>query len=163
MGISEAVGFLRKCMHTVGKHTLTVIRYLVPFMAYGIGAIYTVIMLANTSNDTTAISNTAFAMAATLAAVSFGYTRALAPDTQDRKDTLHAGESFFLSALVLLSASILKYGVLRLMEYGGWLTVLGFVLGLMSSSAFFIALIAAGEGLDALSEVLSRRFYVKHV
>ncbi len=68
------------------------------------------------SLETTIITNAAFAILATLAALSFSCSRALLDSNEDKDRFSYAGERFFHSSLLLISASLIKYLVLSLLS-----------------------------------------------
>jgi hypothetical protein len=67
--------------------------------------------------DTTALSNGAFAAASALAFLSFGLAQVMATDhDEDKRDgvgIIRGGELNFLSAFILLMASMIKYAALN--------------------------------------------------
>ena len=133
-----------------------VVRYLAPTVVIVIGFIFVGAMVFNMEKDTTNISNAGFVIAATLAALSFSYSRALVA-AWDKAGALSAGEAFLLSSLCLVMASILKYGALALNEHA-FLSAFGFVMTWISIVTFMMALIAAADGADIVSTVLWKRF-----
>ncbi len=88
------------------------IRYTVIGVQYLVGLYYTLTLLARLSQDTTAITNSAFAIFATLSELSFGWARAADPASDLKARVAHAGERFLHAALSVLTASVLKYAAL---------------------------------------------------
>lgn len=74
-----------------------------------VGVFYTIVLFRNLKTDTTVITNSAFAIAATLASLSFSYARAVGNSDEDRETIVYAAERFFNAAIFLLTASLLKY------------------------------------------------------
>jgi hypothetical protein len=67
--------------------------------------------------DTTPVTNGAFLITATLAALSFAWAQALVADDKDRPRVVFAGERFLHASVLLVIASILKYAALALASY----------------------------------------------
>jgi len=79
---------------------------------------FSLFVLANYSRDTTTITNTAFVVMATLAAMAFSYSRSLnAKILRDRM--LYVGERLFHSSILMIIASLLKYLLLLAAQIEG--------------------------------------------
>jgi hypothetical protein len=113
--------------------------------------------------DTTPISNGALAIMATMAALSFSYSRALTDDEQKER-ALFAGEKFLHSAVLALIASILRYGEAKISgtswmqehaTLSGWITfpILAITVGLFTHS-----LIVGHVGVRVLNRLLLLNF-----
>ncbi len=129
-----------------------------------VGWYYTYTLFQNLSKDTTPITNAAFAIVASLSALSFSCARSLEgpPDIKDRY--AYGGECFFHAGVNLLIASILKYALTSLqgtkvVSTNSFLlfllnTTIGVIVGLL----FFWALMASHTGLRVLNSLLWQRF-----
>jgi len=127
------------------------------------GALFTVHLLKNMSTDTTAITNGAFVVIASLAALSFAACRSI-PDPPDHQDRFrYAGERLLHGALFALYASILKYAAFALYSGLLWdpapdIKAQGInVAGFLSSFSFGFATHATYGGVSALHRVLFLR------
>lgn len=127
-----------------------------------VGIYFTIAQLWNLDQDTTAITNTAFAICASLASVSFGYARALNADDKSRESIVHAGERLFHAALLLLVASLIKYAALSALasdaatataSLSQGLRLLGFISALLFIRSLFFAL----TGIQQLTTLLWSR------
>jgi hypothetical protein len=63
----------------------------------------------NSTIDTINITNYSFVVVATLSALSFTYEKAIVKDQKLKDDLRYCGERFLHSAILFLTASILKY------------------------------------------------------
>lgn len=132
-------------------------------LLYLVGWVYLIYIIVNLSADTTPITNTAFAMVASLAALSFSACRAVT-EPADHQDRLrYAGERFFHAAILLLFASLLKYAAFRLWSGGQAATPIGYVIvidvaGFLAAYSFGTALYASHAGLMELNNVLWLRY-----
>jgi hypothetical protein len=79
-----------------------------------IGVIFSLLILQNYKQDTTRITNAAFAFTASLASLCFSCSRALKNEDKDRDRFTYAGERFMQASILLITASILKYALLTL-------------------------------------------------
>ena len=132
-----------------------------------VAIVYVVDVFYRAAEDTTAITNAAFGVSATLAALSFGAARAVGEKADDRDLFLFAGERFFHTALVVILGSIVKYASIP----GGVLdpvfTFLGLsdsasagarrVLGMLVGVIFLGSLHYAVAGFTILTHLLWRR------
>jgi len=129
-----------------------------------IGFYWTVVVFANLQEDTTSITNTAFAITATLTALSFSCARAITGSTEVSDQFTYSGERFFHGALILLSASLLKYAYLSAQSSefvntsGVAWNILSSVIGVMVGVLFFWALSSAHGGLLVLNNLLWTRY-----
>lgn len=129
-----------------------------------IGLYWTIFLFSNLKEDTTIITNAAFAITATLAALSFSCARAITDSEKISDEVTYSGERFFHSAIILLTASLLKYSYLsaqssEFVNTSGiaWAilsSVIGFIVGVL----FFWALSSAHGGLLVLNKLLWKRF-----
>lgn len=139
-----------------------------------VGLVFAHRMLISLSADTTPITNAAFAMALALASVTFGWARALNNEEPVRPGVLFAGEHLIFAAVLLITASALKYAALSLgaATRGGhsvdliehirtngvfWVTI-DFLLGGAVALLFGMAIGAGMTGIGALR----RAFVEKH-
>jgi hypothetical protein len=127
-----------------------------------LGGVYALFILVRFKEDTTPITNVAFAFTATLAALSFSFARVIETDAL-RDRVMYAGERLLHGALLFLVASILRYFVFlfyKIPSFPG-LTIIEFVLslafGLIGGSIFFLGVIFAHAGLRILNDLLLSR------
>lgn len=131
-----------------------------------VGFYFTFVMFTNYAKDTTAITNAAFAIAASIAGLSFSCARAIegSHGSQGTKDRYtYAGERCFHAAVLWLVASVLKYALLSLQGQDSvfrqeWL-LQGLKLGLggMAGALFFLALLSAHTGIRVVNDLLCSR------
>jgi hypothetical protein len=133
-------------------------------LVFFVGLYWTYVVFASLKEDTTTITNAAFAVAATLAALSFSCARAVTDSVEASDRFTYAGERFLHGAVMLLCASLLKYAYLRAESSGlldsrilSW-TVLTEIIGIMVGVLFFWALSSAHGGLIVLNKLLWTRF-----
>lgn len=134
------------------------------FFVFVVGLYWTYTVFANLKEDTITITNAAFAVTATLAALSFSCARAI-NDSNDASDRFaYAGERFLHGAIMSISASLLKYAYIsaassELVNTNGlsW-SLLTVLIGVMVGVLFFWALTSAHGGLIVLNKLLWERF-----
>jgi hypothetical protein len=126
-----------------------------------VGLYFTYAQLANLSKDTTLITNAAFAMTASLAALCFSYARALDGAADIRSRVVHAGERFFHAAVLLITASLIKYLALALVKFEStrfWQVVIFLtaarLLGFLALLLFVRALMFADTGISQITNIL---------
>lgn len=131
---------------------------------YFVGLYWIIFLFANLEEDTTLITNTAFAISATLAALSFSCAKTITDSEEISNEISYSGERFFHSAIILLTASLLKYSYLSAKSYElinksaiAW-SALSIVVVFIVGSLFFWALISAHGGLLVLNKLLWKRF-----
>jgi hypothetical protein len=73
-------------------------------------------VLIDLQRDTLILTNSAFAICATLAALSFSFSRAVSNDKKLADRINYAGERFFHSSLFLIIASVLKWAAQSLIQ-----------------------------------------------
>lgn len=73
------------------------------------GIYFTFKLFSNPTIDTINITNYAFAIFATLSALSFNYERSIVVDIEKKEEVLYCAERFLHSAILFLTASIIKY------------------------------------------------------
>lgn len=128
-----------------------------------IGLYWTYALFANLKEDTTAITNAAFAVVATLAALAFSCARAVRDSDEAADRFEYAGERFFHGAVLLIFASVLKYAYIsvataRRLETEGLLwAVLTTFIGVLVGVLFFWALSSVHGGLIVLNRLLWTR------
>jgi hypothetical protein len=142
----------------------------VPVLLGVVGLFFVVKVFGALTTDTTAITNTAFVAIASLAALSFGWVRSLMPNDQRQWRIRFAGEQLTQAALLVLSASLLKYALLatgassrhiagqslaqRISSHGVALTSVDLAGGLLVVLLFSAAVVSAVIGILALSRAL---------
>ncbi len=137
---------------------------LLPLIIYLIAIYYTYILFRDMSVDTTSITNSAFAIVASLAALSFSCSRSLTDSNDDKDRFSYAGERFFHTSLLLISASLIKYLVLSILsndvlEEGtiGY-NILSTTTGAYISIIFFWSVTSASGALIIINKLLWKRF-----
>ena len=109
---------LLKVLNTLDRWQVFLTEKLPVVLVAFIGASFSMIVLANYSEDTTTITNAAFAITATLTALALAYSRSLdAKRLRDRM--LYVGERLFHSSILMLVASLLKYVLLHAAKIEG--------------------------------------------
>ena len=132
-------------------------------LVFLIGVIFVVVLLQNYNNDTTRITNAAFAITASLASICFACARSLNSDDQDRDKFTYSGERFMHASILLITASLIKYAIisLRSMHAGRigsvLIEVIVFPLGICVVPLFMFALSSAHTGLKICSDLLWAR------
>lgn len=124
---------------------------------------YSVEILADFNRDTISISNTAVVICGSLTALAFGFARVLNEKDEARDRIVYAGERFFHATILLLLASLTKYGIQQafllvqpasLMIFSEsvklFFNVIAFVLFLWAS-------LAAHTGIKVLNKILIHR------
>jgi hypothetical protein len=126
-------------------------------------AVYVYHLAINYRADTTAISNAAFLIAATLSALCFAWSQSLRADDDDRDRVLFSGERLLHCAVFLVIASILKYAALTLSTYEmadvAQVVVRGVsdMFGILAAILFFLAVVGAYIGVLAIYGILWSR------
>jgi predicted membrane channel-forming protein YqfA (hemolysin III family) len=135
------------------------------YLIFITGILFVVLLLQNYKNDTTHITNAAFAITASLASLCFSCSRALSAEDKDRDRFTYSGERFMHASILLITASILKYALLALQstQFGQSHTttiqVLTFPLGICVGALFMHALVNAHTGFKICGELLWPRLY----
>lgn len=80
-------------------------------LVLAVGFFYTLFLLARVAEDTTTITNIAFGIAASLSALCFSGARAITDSEEVSSSLAYAGERFLHAAVLVLSATILKYAL----------------------------------------------------
>ena len=120
--------------------------------------------------DTTVITNIAFGILATFAALCFSGARAINDSAEDKDKFTFAGERFLHSAVLVVIASLLKYGSIELGIAGKgdspkideihWTIIfLSSIPGVIVGVLFFWALNSAHGGLVVLNRLLWKRHH----
>lgn len=117
----------------------------------------------NYREDTTNITNAAFAIMATLSALSFSFARVV--ETEELKDRLmFAGERLLHGAILVLVASLLKYFVLAFLKLSfisklpSAETTVSLTIGMLIALIFCNGILFAHTGLRILNDLLLLRF-----
>ena len=137
--------------------------YKAPVFLLGlIGYLYAFWLIINYEKDTTTITNTAFAIMATLASLSFSFARVIESD--ELKDRLmFAGERFLHGGILVLVASLLKYLVITFLN---WPPIANqpavhvatqFTIGLLVAVIFTNGILFAHPGLRIVNDLLLMR------
>lgn len=150
----------------IGKASAWMLRHGAILILLVVGLYFTSTMLNDLRRDTTSITNAAFAILASLAALSFSWSRAIsAGDVGDCRDrACYAGERLFHAAILMLVASLLKYAVLFLATQGKaapqtplYLLVVETVVGVPVSGLFLCGVLDAHTGFRVLNNLLWAR------
>lgn len=137
------------------------------YITFFVGCIYTIRILRNYENDTTSVTNAAFAITAALASLCFGCARSLDNDDKDRGEFTYAGERFLHASIILIIASLLKYAVLSVYSLKSdqadilLIKIATTTIGICVGPLFLHAVIHAHTGMKICSELLWRRVH-KH-
>jgi len=137
-------------------------------IVFFVGLYFTSKLFIGLFQDTTTITNIAFGIIATLSALCFSCSRAILNSHEDKDKFTFAGERFFHVAVLLIIASILKYGsiALGIVKTGDGhsfdvvhvaISVLSAIPGFVVGILFFWALISAHGGLVVLNRLLWNR------
>ena len=135
-----------------------------PLLVYVIGVYYTYTLFRYIEKDTTSITNAAFAIVASMAALSFSCARAIEKASGEKDRFVYAGERYFHASVLLLVASIIKY-TLQSLHASEWVAShewfvqgLRYTIGLFPGILFFWALSSAHTGLKVINQLLWSRF-----
>jgi predicted membrane channel-forming protein YqfA (hemolysin III family) len=142
-------------------------RYLSLFILKGslvlvliVGAIFVILVLQGYKDDTTRITNAAFGITAILASLCFSCSRALRDEDKDRDRFTYAGERFMHASILLITASVLKYALLKFQstQFGqAHITTTGILalpLGVSVTVLFMHALLNSHTGLKICGDLL---------
>jgi hypothetical protein len=121
-------------------------------------------------DDTSTVTNVAFGISATLAALCFSCARAIREPEEDIDRFTFAGERFLHAGILLISASVLKYsslefGIAAWMNDAGvpsatwWQTALKSIPGIVVGVLFLWAVISAHGGLVIVNRLLWKRHH----
>jgi len=136
---------------------------LVLLVVWIVGFVLMVGFLNDLERDTTTITNSTFAILGSLAALSFSASRAIQEPKEDSDRILYSGERFLHGAILVLTASIIKYGYLSAAPFlPNWLPpplpkIVGVAVGTPVPILFFFALNSAHGGLLVLNGILWHR------
>lgn len=138
--------------------------YKVPVVLVGfLGYLYAIILIFRFKEDTTGITNAAFAVMATLSALSFSFARVIETDAR-RDRVMFAGERLLHGAILVLVASLLKYLLFLLYSsatftFAGWPEhVTTYTVGMLTAIVFGNGIMFAHTGLRVLNDLLLKRF-----
>lgn len=137
---------------------------LLPLIIYLIGLYYTFVIIADFSKDTTSITNTAFGICASLAAISFSCSRSLTDSAEDKDRFSYAGERLFHASVLLISTSLVRYLFLSILESNYFqegsleLGVLKSFSGIYIFTIFFWAVTSSVGALIVINKLLWKRF-----
>lgn len=132
------------------------------FLAMLVGFFYMFIIFMNYEKDTTIITNAAFAITATFAALSFSLAGVVETDKLKERFTF-AGERAFHAATSLIVASILKYALLtakdiEFIKTTEWAnSTISIFFGIMVGFMFFYSLMHFHTALRITNDLLWER------
>jgi hypothetical protein len=111
------------------------------------------------SRDTTMLTNSGFAILASMAGLAFSWSRAIqSPGAEGLRDRVcFAGERFLHAAILMILASTLKYAAIVDSTSSTVVEAIQFVLGTVVGCLFFWAMITAHTGLRIVNEILWSR------
>jgi hypothetical protein len=130
---------------------------------------FTVIKFLAYDTDTTALSNSFFALLGPLALLSFAFAGTLDKRDVARQRLSDAGARSFHGGVLLLLASVLKYALLHIKSFarvpgnGAAVTALDLTLGIMAGILFLLAAVEAFAALRSISDLLVMRLLDKPV
>jgi hypothetical protein len=132
------------------------------FISAIIGFAYCYMVLINIKSDTTKITNAAFIILATMATLSFAFSRAISKTSKLAEKILYSGERFFHAAIHTLVASIIKYIILIIEPINspagnGFEYAVTLLLGIAAFLSFLYAILSAHTGLIILNKILWKR------
>lgn len=102
-------------MEIIIKITQKFISKASPIIVHGIGFYYTLYLFWRINEDTTSISNVCFGFTAIMTGLSLRMASTL-ENKEKREKYIYCGERFFHAAFLLLSASLIKYTTLSIMD-----------------------------------------------
>lgn len=120
-------------------------------------------VLVDLNRDTLLLTNTAFAICATLASISFSFSRAVAEDNTLSDRISFAGERFLHCALLLIIASVIKWATQTIFSSDlitkvSWFYVsINWVLRILIGVLFSQAAMFLHTALKTLNPILLRR------
>jgi hypothetical protein len=126
-----------------------------------LGGVYAISLIVRFREDTTPITNTGFAIMATLAALSFSFARVI--ENEGLRDRVaFAGERLLHGALLVLVASILKYFIFllyRIPTFAGSIIehVTTFAFASVGAGIFALGVTFSHTGLRILNDLLVLR------
>jgi hypothetical protein len=127
-----------------------------------VGFVYATQLFVNYRSDTTNVTNAAFAIMASLAAIGFSFARVVESEELRNRITF-AGERLLHGAILVLVASLLKYlmiGFLALPTVPEWATVrtiMEMTVGVLVALSFSNGVLFAHTGLRVLNDILLLR------
>jgi hypothetical protein len=133
-------------------------------LVFAVGLYFSFRLLCNLCEDTTPITNIAFAITASISALSFACARAIKGPNSDKDRFVYAGERYFHAGIMLICASILKYFFISIKsnltshDFAWFVNALGTTTGIFVTVLFYYALAAAHGGLIVLNKLLWSRF-----
>ena len=152
-------------LNNLAKAYVYFIFYLPIVVAFFIGIFYALIVLYNINEDTTHISNAAFGILAVFSGLCFGLARNLNEYDSARDRILYAGEKFFIAAMYMIIASIIKYATIKLLlvDVDNFLSIILDIISritkLIYILLFYMALLDAHTALTILNKELRKRYY----
>lgn len=158
LGAMESPGFPKSWL----RFNFNDVRFLLA-VAAAVCVTFAVRVLADYDQDTTEVSNGAFALSATLAGLCFAYVQVLPERNALRRRLMGAGERCFRGTVLLLLASLTKYAMLTLcasafVRERAWLKLgLTPTLGFLTAYCFCVAVLSSFRGFKDIVEVLFAR------
>jgi hypothetical protein len=159
---------IKKIINKILNSIIGVVQFiyirLLPLIIYLIALYYTYILIADFTKDTTLITNTAFGICASLAALSFSCSRSLMDSKEDKDRFSYAGERFFHAAVLLISTSLVRYLVLSVLDSNFFqeksfqLAIIKSFAGVYIVTIFFWAVTSSVGALIVINKLLWKRF-----
>ena len=163
------IRFTRKANSFCVTGVYFVMAKFVIFLLYLVSLYFTYKLFAGVFKDTTAITNVYFGVVAALSGLSFSCSRAITDSDNDKDMFAFAGERLFHSAILLLTASALKYGSAELgildihniaaSKKADWRTILSLIPGSVVGLLFFWAINSAHGGVLIINRLLWKRHH----
>jgi hypothetical protein len=120
-------------------------------------------MFIDYKTDTTSLSNGAFAIVASTAALCFSCARAVSAESNVANQFVFAGQKLFFAALILILASLAKYALLNF-QLVTWiagqpvlLSTMNIVFGMSAATLFGIALRFTSTSVESILELLEKQ------
>ena len=158
------------------KATFWLIGRFLPLLVGAVAMFFFAALIVELDQDTTQITNAAFAAVATLAALCLSAARAAEGSATRRY--ARAGEGFLFAALLVILASVLRYGAMRLHEdlqsyplarvaftrgAGGLVILLfGMAMWIVVSSVRHLAAALEARSLESVSSLRTEPAAVEH-
>jgi len=130
------------------------------YVLWLVGLYFVVRFLNDLSQDTTGVTNSAFAILASFSALCFTASRSIENEKEVKNSYEYAGERFFHAAILFITASVIKYGILSvkplLISYLGLITstIIVSVMNISVPLLFSYALNFSHIGLSVINKLL---------
>lgn len=166
--VSDSMSKRKLQLHKLFPMILLFLRKCPVLIAFLVGIIYSVQVLAKLDQDTTSVTNAAFAVTAILCGLCLRMTSSLPPEDPSKDRFCYAGERFLHSSLLLLLASVLKYAasIIRSVSFFADHNLLSatvtYPIGVLVSLLFIWAVVDAHTGFKIANDQLWDRMSRAH-